>query len=250
MRAIGVIPARYDSTRLPGKPLADINGMPMIQWVYERASRSVLLDEIIVATDDERIKNAVQDFGGRVVMTPKDIPSGTDRVAYVAEGFISEIIVNIQGDEPLIEWRGIDQAVRLLLDDEDAEVSTLAYEISDPAELTNMNTVRVVVNRKGDALYFSRAAIPFIRDCADSSQWLNQYKFLNHIGLYVFRKEFLLQYTRLERTPLETAENLEQLRILENGFRIKVGITNEKPLCIDTEADLQKVREEVRRKGL
>ena len=250
MRAIGIIPARYDSSRLPGKALANIDGKPMIQWVYERASRSFLLDDIIIATDDARIEEAVLEFDGRVVMTPKDINSGTDRVALVAEDMPVEVVVNIQGDEPLIDPKGIDQAVRLLLDSQDADVSTLAYEVSETNELRNPDTVRVVIDNMGYALYFSRAAIPYLRDYSNIKDWPSHQTYYNHIGLYVFRKDFLLQYASLPQTPLEKAEKLEQLRILEYGFRIRVGITTDRPLCVDTPADLKRVREEVRKRGL
>ncbi|MDZ7271159.1 MAG: 3-deoxy-manno-octulosonate cytidylyltransferase [candidate division KSB1 bacterium] len=249
MRAVGIIPARWDSTRFPGKPLADIAGKPMIQWVYERAQRAALLSQVIVATDDERIEEAVRAFGGEVAMTPRHLASGTDRVALVARDMPVEIVVNIQGDEPLIEPAAIDQAVRLLIDDPEAVVGTLAREVKDPAELADPNTVRVVLDRKGYALYFSRAAIPFVRDCSSPEEWLKRCTFYNHIGLYVFRRSFLLKYATLPQTPLEQAEKLEQLRVLEHGYRIRVGITNSVPLCVDTPEDLERVREEVRRRG-
>ncbi len=250
MRAIGIIPARWESSRFPGKPLADIAGKPMIQWVYERAQRAALLSQVIVATDDERIEQAVRSFGGEVVMTPRRVASGTDRVALVARDMPVEVVVNIQGDEPLIEPASIDQAVRLLIDDPEAVVGTLAREVTSAEELADPNTVRVVIDRKGYALYFSRAAIPFVRDSSSPGEWLRRATFYNHIGLYVFRRSFLLKYASLPQTPLEQAEKLEQLRILEHGFRIRVGITNSVPLCVDTPADLERVREEVRRRGL
>ncbi|MCR4439296.1 MAG: 3-deoxy-manno-octulosonate cytidylyltransferase [bacterium] len=249
MRAVGIIPARWDSSRFPGKPLADIAGKPMIQWVYGRAQRAALLSQVIVATDDERIEEAVRAFGGEVAMTPRKVASGTDRVALVARDMPVEIVVNIQGDEPLIEPGSIDQAVRLLIDDPEAVVGTLAREVRNPEELTDPNTVRVVLDRKGYALYFSRAAIPFVRDCPNPEEWLDHATFYNHIGLYVFRRSFLLKYATLPQTPLEKVEKLEQLRILEHGFRIRVGITNSVPLCVDTPADLERVREEVRNRG-
>lgn len=250
MRAVGIIPARWESSRFPGKPLADIAGKPMIQWVYEQAQRAALLSQVIVATDDGRIEEAVRAFGGVVVMTPRRVASGTDRVALVARDMPVEVVVNIQGDEPLIEPDSIDQAVRLLIDDPEAVVGTLAREVTSAEELVDPNTARVVMDRKGYALYFSRAAIPFVRDCSSPGEWLRQTTFYNHIGLYVFRRSFLLKYASLPQTPLEQAENLEQLRILEHGFRIRVGITNSVPLCVDTPADLERVREEVRRRGL
>ncbi len=249
MRAVGIIPARWDSSRFPGKPLAEIAGKPMIQWVYERAQRAALLSQVIVATDDERIEEAVRAFGGEVAMTPQRVPSGTDRVALVARDMPVEIVVNIQGDEPLIDPAAIDQAVRLLIDDPEAVVGTLAREVKDPAELTDPNTVRVVVDRKGYALYFSRATIPYVRDSSSPEEWLARCTFYNHIGLYVFRRSFLLKYATLPHTPLEQAEKLEQLRILEHGYRVRVGITNTVPLCVDTPEDLERVREEVRRRG-
>ena len=222
----------------------------MIQWVYERASQSVLLDDIVVATDDPRIEEAVLAFGGRVIVTPENIHSGSDRVAMVAEHIPVEIVANIQGDEPLIDAKNIDQAVRLLLDNQDADVSTLAYQISDLEVLYNADSVRVVLDNMGYALYFSRAAIPFMRDVSEKKQWPALFPYYNHIGLYVFRKEFLLHYATLQQTPLEKVEKLEQLRILEYGFRIKVGITAYSPMCVDTPQDLVRVREEVKRLGL
>ena len=249
-QTIGIIPARYQSTRLPGKPLAEILGKPMIQWVYERASRAASLEKVIVATDDARIERAVKQFGGNVVMTPGDIRSGSDRVAFVARNLDSEIVVNIQGDEPLIDPTAIDIAVSELQDAEDAVVSTLAYAINEPAELENRNTARVVIDTKGYALYFSRAAIPHMRDSFDRSEWMQHHTYYNHVGLYVFRKEFLLTYTELPQTPLEQIEKLEQLRILEHGYKIKVGITDSQPFCVDTPDDLEGVIEEIKRRAL
>ena len=243
MRVVGVIPSRYDSTRLPGKPLADICGKPMIQYVYERATGSKLLGNVIVATDDERIVEAVQGFGGEVALTSPDHPNGTSRVAEVARNMDTDIVINIQGDEPLIDSRMIDEVVQLLLSDPDVVTATLCSPLDDPAMINDPNVVKVVLDRHGDALYFSRSPIPYRRneteDCA----------YYEHIGIYGFRKEFLLRYVELPETPLSRLESLEQLRILESGYPIRVGVTKypHGGPNVNTPEDLEKVREMVRR---
>jgi 3-deoxy-manno-octulosonate cytidylyltransferase (CMP-KDO synthetase) len=238
---VAVIPARYASQRLPGKPLVDLLGKPMIQRVYEQAKRARLLDRVVVATDDQRIVGVVQAFGGDVIMTSADIKSGSDRVAAVARVIDGDIFVNVQGDEPLIAPDMIDQAVRVVLDDLKAQVGTLAKKIDSVADLQNPSIVKVVVGPDSNALYFSRSTIPFVRDEADQKKWLTHQTFLKHIGIYVFRKEFLLKYSQLPESPLERAERLEQLRILEHGFHIKVGITTYDSIPIDTKEDMEKV---------
>jgi 3-deoxy-manno-octulosonate cytidylyltransferase (CMP-KDO synthetase) len=238
---VAVIPARYASQRLPGKPLIDLLGKPMIQRVYEQAKRARLLDRVVVATDHQRIVGVVQAFGGDVIMTSADIKSGSDRVAAVARVIDGDIFVNVQGDEPLIAPDMIDQAVRVVLDDLKAQVGTLAKKIDSVADLQNPSIVKVVVGPDSNALYFSRSTIPFVRDEADQKKWLTHQTFLKHIGIYVFRKEFLLKYSQLPESPLERAERLEQLRILEHGFHIKVGITTYDSIPIDTKEDMEKV---------
>ncbi len=241
-RVIAVIPARYASQRLPAKPLATIRGKPMIQHVVERAERATLVNAVLVATDDERIASAVRAFGGHAVMTPEDCRSGTDRIAYVAQSLPdATIIANVQGDEPLIDPAMIDEAIRPLLDDPSLPVGTLVRRIDADADLTNPNIVKVVLDRGGRCLYFSRSAIPFGRDRAPS-EWLREHAYYKHIGLYVFRREFLIHYAGLRQTPLELMEKLEQLRILEYGFTIRAAVTTSESISVDTAEDLERVR--------
>ncbi|GAB6099444.1 3-deoxy-manno-octulosonate cytidylyltransferase [Halanaerocella petrolearia] len=236
MKVVAIIPARYSSTRLPGKPIKKINNKPMIQHVYERTNQAQNLDQVIVATDDERIYQAVKEFGGRVEMTSSDHQTGTDRLAEVAQDIEADVIVNVQGDEPLIAPEMIDQAVGPLLEDKSLQMGTLKHPITDSEELENPNLVKVVTDKNDFALYFSRSPIPYPRQEND----ITYYK---HIGLYVYRREFLLQYTDLPATPLEQQESLEQLRALENGYRIKVIETEHQSIGVDTPQDLEKVRE-------
>ncbi len=240
-QVIAVIPARYASQRLPAKPLVDLLGKPMIQRVYEQVKRATLPGRIVVATDDERIAEVVRRFGGDVVLTSPDIKSGSDRVAAVARDVPGDIYVNVQGDEPLIAPEMIDQAIRVVLDDPAAEAGTLVRKIESLEELRNPGVVKVVFDSDRFALYFSRSEIPFVRDAADRSQWLAQSTFYKHIGIYVFRREFLLKYSAMPESPLERSEKLEQLRILENGHRIKVGITHHDSVPIDTRDDVVRV---------
>lgn len=241
---IGVIPARYSSSRLPGKPLADIGGKPMIQHVYEKASQSKYIEHLIVATDDERILDAVENFGGKVVLTPSSLPSGSDRIAYVIKNMKDvDIVVNIQGDEPFINPVMIDMAIEPLGFDPKVNVSTLAKRITKVDELKDNSVVKVVTDMYNDALYFSRSPIPFIRDNGISlEEKIKKYKFLKHIGLYVYRKDALLEFTRLEKGILEDLEKLEQLRFLENKIPIKVVETEYESLSVDTPEDLKKAR--------
>jgi 3-deoxy-manno-octulosonate cytidylyltransferase (CMP-KDO synthetase) len=239
MNTTAIIPARYASTRLPGKPLLEIAGKPMIQHVYERTRAAELVKRVIVATDDRRIFDVVKGFGGDVVMTSETHRSGTDRLAEVAVAIESDIIVNVQGDEPLIEPAMVDEAIRPLMEDGSVVMGSLKAEIRDNAELNNPNIVKVVVDRKDFALYFSRYPIPYFRDASPLSLLTGHFK---HIGLYVYRRDFLLKYSGMPPTPLEEAEKLEQLRALENGYRIKVPTTRLQSIGVDTEDDLERVR--------
>jgi 3-deoxy-manno-octulosonate cytidylyltransferase (CMP-KDO synthetase) len=242
---LAVIPARYGSTRFPGKALADINGKPMIQHVWERSLKSKLIDRLIVATDDKRIFDAVESFGGEAVMTSKKHKSGTDRIGEIVrwrnsesatDGAKYEIIVNIQGDEPLIDHRNIDKAIKPLLTDKKLNVSTLCVRIRNQDEIDNPNVVKVVFDKNGYALYFSRYPIPYNRD---RDQRIEYYK---HIGLYVYRKNYLLRFIKLKQSRLEKSEKLEQLRILENGEKIRVVVTDVDSINIDTIEDLERIK--------
>ncbi|HCA81146.1 MAG TPA: 3-deoxy-manno-octulosonate cytidylyltransferase [Bacteroidetes bacterium] len=242
-RVVAVIPARYASQRLPAKPLIDLLGKSMIQRVYEQASKASLLSQVVVATDDDRIAAAVRAFGGEVIMTSDTIRSGSDRVAAIAGVLPADIFVNVQGDEPLIAPQMIDEAVRVVLDDPDADVGTLVRKLDSPADLHNPAVVKVVLSAGRSALYFSRSVVPFIREEADQSLWLNHHMFYRHVGIYVFRRSFLLKYPSLSESALERAERLEQLRILEHGYRIKVGITQFDCISVDTQDDVRRVIE-------
>lgn len=236
MKIIGVIPARYDSTRFPGKPLADINGKPMIQHVWENSSKSKLINELYVATDDKRIFDAVNAFWGNAVMTSKKHKSGSDRIGEVVKNKNCDIVVNIQGDEPFINPANIDKAIMPLVKDKNINVSTLCTKIKNKDEINNPNVVKVVTDKKGFALYFSRYAIPYNRD---DVKGVSYYK---HIGLYVYRKDYLMKFVKMKPSKLELTEKLEQLRILENGGRIKVVITNIDSITVDTVSDLKKIK--------
>ncbi len=233
-KVIGVIPARMASTRLPGKPLLTIAGKPMIQWVWERASQARSLHELYIATPDPQILQSAESFGARALLTSHAHRSGTDRVAEVARLTDGDIYVNIQGDEPLLEPTAIDRAVQPLLDDPTVMMSSL-YCYAQPEEYEKPTVVKVVVDQKGDALYFSRSRIPYPRMTTD-------YPVLKHIGLYVYRRSLLLQFAQWEPTPLETTEALEQLRVLEHGYRIRMVYFEHASIAVDTEADLAKVR--------
>ena len=235
-RILGVIPARFASTRFPGKALALVAGKPMLQHVWERAKQSRYLDGLVVATDDDRIAAAVRKFDGRVRMTSSQHPSGTDRLAEVASAEEAAFYVNIQGDEPLIDPEAIDAAILSVQGDEAVAMGTLKRPIVDAAEITNPNVVKVVTNLLGDAIYFSRCPIPYERDGRSQTQL-----YFKHIGLYVYRREFLLSYPDLNVGPLEQAECLEQLRALENGYRIRVVKTEYESLGVDTPEDLERV---------
>ena len=243
MRTLCVIPARYASTRLPGKPLADICGKPMICRVLERASRAQKPEKVIVATDDERIYDAVRAEGGEALLTRADHPTGTDRLAEVAEAYPEvDLIVNVQGDEPLIEPSVIDDLNAPFEMDENLPMATVMVRMEDAAEQLNPNNVKVVVDKLGYALYFSRSLVPYPRAAAGPV-----YK---HIGIYAYRRDFLLRYARLEPTPLERAESLEQLRALENGYGIRVLETDCRFVGVDTPEDLALVNKIYREQGL
>lgn len=237
-RILGIIPARFASTRFPGKALAPIAGKPMVQHVYERAKMARYLDDVVVATDDRRIADAVARFGGRVKMTRDDHPSGTDRLAEIASADLSQIYVNIQGDEPLIDPEAIDTAVQAITFDDSIPMATLRKRIAVPREITDPNVVKVVTDITGNAIYFSRSAIPFERDgpSANPLYW-------KHVGLYVYRRDFLLQYPDLPIGPLEATERLEQLRALENGYRIRVVETDYESMGVDSPEDLERVNQ-------
>ena len=239
MRTFGIIPARYASTRFPGKPLHPIAGKPLIHHVVERCKLANSLSEVIVATDDKRICDAVQKFC-RVEMTRADHPSGTDRIAEAATRCDGDAVVNIQGDEPLIDPRVIDAVAAALAG---SEMSTAATLIKDPAEYDNPNVVKVVVNSAGRALYFSRRTIPYLRDAAGGSaaEQLAAFPFLKHLGIYGYRRETLLRLVKFPVSPLETAERLEQLRALENGIQIAVVKVNYDSVGVDTPEDAARV---------
>ncbi len=241
MKFIGIIPARYASTRFPGKPLADMKGKYMIQRVYEQACK--VLDRVCVATDDERIFNAVQSFGGQVVMTSDRHRSGTDRCfeAYTNLGGGEEVVINIQGDEPFIKPEQIESLIACF-DSPQTQIATLVrpFEATEGYEvLANPNSPKVVMNERHEALYFSRSIIPYLRG-VEPEQWLSQHVYYKHIGMYGYRADVLGEITRLPQSSLELAESLEQLRWLQNGYTVKVGITTQETIGIDTPADLQK----------
>ncbi len=243
MRAVGVIPARYASSRFPGKPLADLRGRPLVQHVYERARRSKTLARVVVATDDLRIRDAVVAFGGEVQLTGLHHPSGTDRVAEVAASLSCEIVVNIQGDEPLIEPPMIDEAVSPFFVESDLIMGTVCRRLEKEEEWQSPHVVKVVRDRRGFALYFSRTPIPYARV-------QGRHSYYKHIGLYVYRREFLLTLASLAPTPLEETEQLEQLRALEYGYAIKVVETKYDSIGVDTPEDLERIaRIEARNEG-
>ena len=235
---IAIIPARYASTRFPGKPLAMLAGKTVIQRVYEQAVS--VLDEAWVATDDERIRTAVEEFGGHVIMTRPDHKSGTDRIEEAAEkiGTHADVIINIQGDEPFIQRSQIETLMQLF-DNPDTQIGTLGKRFDTIDAATSPNSPKIVTDLQGFALYFSRSVIPFVRG-VDSKEWLAHFPYLKHLGLYAYRREVLRQITLLPQSPLEVAESLEQLRWLENGYRIRVGLTEVETVGIDTPEDLQR----------
>ena len=235
MKVLCVIPARYASTRLPGKPLALIAGKPMIQHVYERACHAVMPQEVVVATDSKIVADAVKEFGGKVMMTSPDHPSGTDRLAEVALSYPDiDVIVNVQGDEPMIPPEVIDRLSQAFADDKDLKMATLKTLMGEE-DYNNPNAVKVVTDQNGYALYFSRSLLPYPRNRKAD------FKVYKHVGIYAYRRSFLLSYAAYEPTPLEQIEGLEQLRVLENGQRIKVLESKFQGIGIDTQEDLDAI---------
>jgi len=260
VNAIGVIPARWASSRFEGKVLAEINGKPLIQHVWENAKKAKLLDDLMIAADDERVVKAVNSFGGKVCYTSPNQPSGTDRIAEVVNPIDVKIVVNIQGDEPMVKAIMIDNLVTALSEDSETEMATVVKKITDPDEIFDPGIVKVVLDRKGYALYFSRSPIPYVRDGGhhpslfDPRTWFPDSKpeiyklhldFYKHIGLYAYTKDFLFTYTNLPFSKLEKAEKLEQLRALEQGFRIKTVETDFDTIGVDTPEDLGKLRKKL-----
>lgn len=234
MKFLGVIPARYKSTRLEGKPLKDICGYPMIQWVYQRAKLS-LLDDVVVATDDYKIKEVVESFGGKVVITSEEHPNGTSRVAEVCRKMKDyDVIINIQGDEPLIEPEMINQLINAFKEAPSLVMTTLKERINNFRLIENPNIVKVVTDKNDMALYFSRSPIPYPRE-------KNEKIYYKHIGIYGYKRTFVIEYSSMEETLLEKSESLEQLRVLENGYKIKVVETPYKVIGVDTKEDLDRV---------
>lgn len=239
MKTVIVIPARYSSSRLPGKPLLRATGKYLVQHVYERACQARTASSVIVATDDSRIAAAVESFGGLVAWTRRDHPSGTDRVAEVARGLNADIIINLQGDEPLIDPANLDQLQQLLERHPDADMATLAVPITSAEQWRNPNCVKVVCDATGRALYFSRSPIPFVRD-GQPDFTARPARFLQHLGLYAYRRRFLLSLATLPPEPLEQLEKLEQLRVLALGRRIQVGLVQHTSIGVDTHADYER----------
>ena len=241
MNFTAIIPARYASTRFPGKPLALLGNKPVIQHVYEQATS--VLNEVWVATDDDRIREAVKKFGGRVVMTRADHKSGTDRIEEAAEktGTQADVVINIQGDEPFVQPSQI-KTLMQLFDNADTQIGTLGKHFENIEAVNNPNSPKIVTDKQGFALYFSRSVIPYIRGAQDN-EWLSHFPFLKHLGLYAYRREVLHEITQLPQSSLEIAEGLEQLRWLENGYRIRVGLTDVETVGIDTPEDLQRAEE-------
>ncbi len=243
MKIVAVIPARYASTRFPGKPLASICGKPMIQRVYENTRRCAVLDRVVVATDSAEIVRAVEAFGGEVCLTSDRHATGTDRIAEAAQALEADFIVNVQGDEPLLQPQTIELAVRPLLADERIPMGTLKARIKTGQDMENPNIVKVVTDARGRALYFSRSAIPFFRSRTAGAAMYR------HIGLYVYRRDFLLHLTGLPQSELEKAESLEQLRALENGFTIHVAETDYEPIGVDVPDDIATVENFLQHQG-
>ncbi len=242
MIIIGIIPARYGSTRFPGKPLVDIDGKSMIQRVYEQAKKSVHLSEVVVATDDTRIEQHVKGFNGKVVMTSDQHQSGTDRCFEAMETFAvkADVVINIQGDEPFIHPGQIDEVASCFVDP-DVQLATLVKKINTQEELFNVNIPKVLLNKNKEAIYFSRQTIPFIRG-KKQEEWLENHTFFKHVGIYAYRASILKEITSLKTTALETSEGLEQLRWIENGYKIKVELTDYESVAVDVPDDLQKLR--------
>jgi 3-deoxy-manno-octulosonate cytidylyltransferase (CMP-KDO synthetase) len=254
MAVVAIIPARYGSTRLPGKPLALIGGKPLIQHVYESTAKARILERVLVATDDRRIEAAVKKFGGEAVMTAKHHACGTDRLAEVARKLKADLVVNVQGDLPFIHAKTITQAVQPLRRDRKIQMGTVCNPIYDEQQWRNPNIVKVLMDRAGLALYFTRSPVPYVRDAsieleAAAQQAKQRLWGYRHLGLYVYRREFLLKFARLRPTPLEQIESLEQLRAMAYGYRIHVAQVDEQSVEVDTAEDLKRATDYVNSRG-
>jgi len=239
MNVVGIIPARYASTRFEGKILANILGKPMIQHVWERAKQSKMLDDLIIACDDERVKKIAEDFGANVVLTSKDHESGSDRLTEIVQPLDVKIVINIQADEPLIHFTMLDSLARAILDEPSIAMATLIKKITNKEELSNPNIVKVVIDRDNYAIYFSRASIPYLRD--DNVDQV----YYKHLGIYAYTKDFLFTFKNLPESNLEKAEKLEQLRAIESGYKIKTVQTNIETISVDTPEDLELVKRKI-----
>ncbi len=250
MNIVGIIPSRYSSTRLPGKPLAMIGDKPMVQWVYENCKKS--LEHVFVATDDQRIIDEVEAFGGKAVMTREDHSSGTDRCAEAADnikekyGLDTDVVINIQGDEPFFDPTLLTD-IKKSFDNQETQIATFIQEATELDQITNPGEAKVVLNHKNEAIYFSRSPIPYLRNI-DQSEWLKHHTFYRHLGIYAYRINTLKQIVKLEPSKLEKAESLEQLRWIENGIPVTCLITDmEEAICIDTPEDLAKANEYIKK---
>ena len=243
MKFIGIIPARYSSSRFPGKPLAILGGKPVIEHVYRQVSS--VMEDVFVATDDQRIYDAVEAFGGKAIMTRSDHKSGTDRICEALEkvGGSFDVVINIQGDEPFIQKSQL-ETVMQCFDDPRTQIATLGKPFESMEAVENPNSPKIVLDNDGYALYFSRSVIPFVRG-KEYEEWLSHFPYLKHIGLYAYRTEVLREVSKLPQSTLELAESLEQLRWLQNGYKIKVGLTNVETIGIDTPEDLQRAEEKL-----
>jgi 3-deoxy-manno-octulosonate cytidylyltransferase (CMP-KDO synthetase) len=253
LKIIGIIPARYSSKRLPGKPLIQIEGKPLVQMVYEGAKKSKFLDRVIVATDSARISDVVYGFGGEAYLSLRRHPTGTDRVAEVVRNLNYDLVLNIQCDQPFLNPKMIDDLVTAMFEERNLFMGTLAKKLDDPQNLKNPNVVKVVLDQKGFALYFSRFPIPYLRDLHHTAHSrgsnqidLKKSPYYEHMGIYIFRKDFLLKFASWRETPLEKCEKLEQLRALENGYRIKVCVTKHQSFTIDVPADLLRLKKQMK----
>jgi len=249
LNIICVIPARFQSSRFPGKPLAKIANYPMIEWVYKRANSVKNFDKVIVATDDERILECVKSFNGEVELTPSELPSGTDRVAYVAKNYKADILVNLQGDEPLISPQLLSE-ICAPFSDENVQMVTAIKKVKNVDELTSRGAAWVVVDKHMDALYFSRAVLPVNYKFEKYDEWLENNTYYEHVGIYAYRDSFLQKLTILEKGKLEAAEDLEQLRVLENGYKIRCILTDYYSVCVDNPEDVITVENIINQKNI
>jgi 3-deoxy-manno-octulosonate cytidylyltransferase (CMP-KDO synthetase) len=249
MKIVAVIPARWRSTRLKGKVLADINGKPMVQHVWERVSRAHEVDEVVVAVDRDRVQKVVESFGGKAVYTSPEQPSGTDRIAEVANSIDADVYINIQADEPLVHPLMVDELAQVFQYERNIQMATLIKRIHKRDEISNPNVVKCVVDRKGFALYFSRSPIPYVREDEGQESSRGHHpgdisgRYFKHVGIYAYTKDFLFTYTNLPKSTLESDEKLEQLRVLEHGYKIKTVETRYDTIGVDTQEDLDAVRE-------